>query len=158
MWNFFASAYCSFPTSVPQEKASESTYPGFPRSQVNNESRKFRKGVVAVTWWYVSVTEEAPPPIIEWNLVQEFSFFWVFLKEVFLLLLNLVLHEKGKTEPSLAHGSRIYKNNKQELFFFIIVTNLNSVLEKWNTKINKKKGSAGWKHGHYLKVLTTTDK
>lgn len=127
----------------------------------NNESWKFRKGVVAVTWWYVSVTEEAPPPIIQWHLVQEFNFFWVFLKEVFLLLLfKFGIAWRGKMEPPLAHGSRIYKNNHQELlfFFFIIVTNLNSVLEKWNTEINKKKGFAGWKDVHYLKVLTTTDK
>lgn len=47
------------------------------------------------------------------------GFFW---RKFLLLLLNLVLHWRGKTEPSLAYGSRIYKNNKQEfcfvLFFF----------------------------------------
>lgn len=99
---FIASAYC-FSGWHSLVHSIVATHPGFSKSRVNDKSSQLWKVAVTATWWYISVTEKAPP-IIERKLVQIKSsassgFFVLFCFVVFLrwFIFIFFLHHQWKT-------------------------------------------------------------
>lgn len=99
---FIASAYC-FSGWHSLVHSIVATHPGFSKSRVNDKSSQLWKVAVTATWWYISVTEKAPP-IISRKLVQIKSsassgFFVLFCFVVFLrwFIFIFFLHHQWKT-------------------------------------------------------------